>query len=120
MSDTEQEPIEEPTPDLTPEAEDRDTRRRAKKAKVAEEKRLDRNRKVIEGLLSSEDGRAWFAELLFIRCGLFINSENVEHHTQTVHYVNGMRAVGLGLHEEALQLVKPQYMVLLGEHLHKP
>lgn len=71
-------------------------------------------------LLGTTAGRRLFARIVHDYCGLYRPVANAAFDAQALHFREGGRAVGLLLHELALQHAKPQYMVLMSETIGKP
>ena len=100
----------EGVPDLTSAKSQREAKKRARQA---ERERSD----VLRELLSTTQGRRFFAWLLHDTCGLYRPVANAAFDPHALHFREGARAVGQVLHDFALQEAPAQYIVLLGEAL---
>lgn len=115
MSDEEQEVQEEEgrpegVPDLSDPKQQRETKKRLR---MRERERAE----TLALLLSTENGRRLFAWIVHDLCGLYRPVANAAFDAQALHFREGARAVGQVLHDYALQNVRGQYIVLLGENL---
>lgn len=103
----------EGVPDLTNPRTQREVKKRARQL---ERERAD----VLNDLLSTTQGRRFFAWLLHDLCGVYRPVANAAFDAQALHFREGHRAVGIALHDFALREAPAQYIVLLGEALPKP
>lgn len=100
----------EGVPDLTDPKAQRETKKRLRQ--------LARERgDVLRELLSTPQGRRFFAWIIHDLCGLYRPVANQAFDAQALHFREGHRAVGQVLHDLALQEARAPYIVLLGEAL---
>lgn len=100
----------EGVPDLTDAKAQRETKKRQRQ--IARE-RGD----VLRELLSTPQGRRFYAWIIHELCGLYRPVANAAFDAQALHFREGHRAVGQVLHDYALQEARGPYIVLLGEAL---
>lgn len=92
----------------------------AQKERAKTTRQLARERAdVLRDLLSTTQGRRWFAWLLHDLCGLYRPVANAAFDPHSLHFREGSRAVGQVLHDMALREAHDRYIVLLSETLHK-
>lgn len=109
IQDAEEQRIEG-VPDLTDAKAQRETKKRQRQ--IARE-RGD----VLRELLSTPQGRSFYAWIIHELCGLYRPVANAAFDAQALHFREGHRAVGQVLHDYALQEARGPYIVLLGEAL---
>lgn len=100
----------EGAPDLTDPKAQRETKKRLRQV---QRERGD----VLRELLSTPQGRRFYAWIIHDLCGLYRPVANAAFDAQALHFREGHRAVGQVLHDYALQEARAQYIVLLGEAL---
>ena len=106
----EDETLPEGVPDLTDAKAQRETKKRKRQI---ERQRAD----VLRELLSTPQGRDFYAWIIHDLCGLYRPVANAAFDAQALHFREGHRAVGQVLHDYALQEARGPYIVLLGEAL---
>lgn len=100
----------EGAPDLSNPRQQQETKKRLRQ--------LQRERgDVLRELLSTPQGRRFYAWIIHELCGLYRPVANQAFDAQALHFREGHRAVGQVLHDYALQEARAQYIVLLGEAL---
>ena len=109
----EPEDSERPETDI-PNAADPKALKKQRRKRVAE---ADEEAEVIRSILSTKQGRRWYARLIHETFGLYQITANAAFDANGQHFKEGARAVGLTLHNKALQASRDQYMVLLTETL---
>lgn len=87
-------------------------RERGKNAKI------DREAALAE-MLGTKQGRALLSWILHDLCGLYAPTANAAFDANGQHFREGARAVGLMLHQAALDVAPDQYLVLISENLRK-
>jgi hypothetical protein len=91
-----------------------------KKARLTDKRLREERARVLQNLLANPEGRRFFAHILHDVCGMYVPTANRAFDPYGQHFREGSRAVGLVLHQMALQHAGPQYMVVLHENLIKP
>ncbi len=74
----------------------------------------DRDRD-ISFIMSTERGRRWVYELIFGKCHMLANS-HVPNSSESTAYNEGVRNLGIQIHNEAKQAGPVQYMKMLEEN----